>query len=73
MLSQSFHDGIHIGLRLAVFQFHIVDLIALLLEKAKQSLLFFLRIEILQLADHPCDQIAHLSQILGFHILQGCV
>ena len=66
-------DLFHVGLGLVVLCFEGVQLVGLLLEEAHDALLLFLvGVKALQLADEVGDHIAHLAQILGGHLGEGC-
>ena len=69
VLLQGIADFGNIHFRLGEAGLHGLQLVRLLLKQAQQALLL-LGIEALQLAHHIHDQIAHLTQVLGAHIVQ---
>ena len=66
-------DLFHVSLGLVVLGLEGIQLAGFLLEEAHDALLLFLvGVKTLQLADEVGDHIAHLAQILGGHLGEGC-
>ena len=70
VLLQYLDDAVHVGLRLGIAGLHGLQLAALFLEQPGQALLLRLA-EGLQLAHQLAEGIAHLAQVLRFHVAQG--
>ena len=66
-------DLLHIHLCLGIAVLHILDLVSLLFEKAKEAFFLFCGVKVTELAYHLCDQLPYFAQILCAHILKGCI
>ena len=70
MLFKLAHNAVHARLGLAVLRAHQLELILLLVEKAREALLLLLT-EALDLDDEVRERLAHLAQVLVAHGGEG--
>ena len=71
MLLQLPGDLVHVGLHLGVLGLHGLQLATRLFEEAEEPLLLLFLAEALQLHHQLAEGLAHLSQVLGAHRVQG--